>query len=136
MLPKSYGVDLRSVEIKDLPSKTYKLDIDNNRIIGFTDELDAIRQAIYLMLNVERYEHVIYSWDYGIELNDLYGKNINYVMSEVPRRISDAILQDRRILSVDSFHIEKNKNKLHVTFTAHTIYGDVDSSTEVLVHGV
>lgn len=136
MIPKSANISINTVEIVNEPSKTYKLDIENNRITGYTDELDAIKQAIYLMLNVERYEYVIYTWDYGLESNDLYGKDINYVMSEIQRRITEALLQDDRITSVDNFKVERNRNKLHVTFTAHTIYGDVNDSTEVVINGV
>lgn len=133
MIPKSYSVELTTLEI---PSKTYKLDMENNRITGYTDELDAIKQSIYLILNTERYEWLIYSWDYGLEVNDLYGKDMNYVISEVQRRIIEALLQDDRITSVDNFNFERNRNKLNVTFTAHTIYGDVSDSTEVVINGV
>jgi len=136
MIPKSYSVELTTLEISDLPSKTYKLDLENNRITGYTDELDAIKQAIYLILNTERYEWLIYSWDYGLAVNDLYGKDNSYVISEVQRRITEALMQDDRITSVDSFSFERNREKLHVTFTAHTIYGDVSDSTEVVINGV
>lgn len=136
MIPKSYSVELDTLEISELPSKTYKLDMENNRLAGFTDELDAIKQAIYLILHTERYEYVIYSWDYGLEINDLYGKDIHYVISEVQRRITEALTQDSRITSVDNFNFERNRNKLHVTFIAHTIYGDVSESTEVVINGL
>ena len=136
MIPKSYAVELNTIEVGNLPSKTYKLDIENNRLAGYTDSLDAIKQAIYLILNTERYEYLIYSWDYGLEMNDLYGKEMYYVMSEVQRRIIDALSQDDRITSVDNFQVTRNRNSLSVTFTAHTIYGDVNNSTEVLINGV
>lgn len=136
MLPKSANTPINIVDVTNQPSKTYKLDIEHNRIIGFTDELDAIKQAIYLILNTERYEYVIYSWDYGFESYDLYGKEINYVISEVQRRIKEALMQDGRITAVDEFNFERNRHKLHVTFTAHTIYGDINDSTEVIVNGL
>ena len=39
-----------------------------------TDERDAVLQAVYLILNVERYAFPIYSRNYGSELSDLIGK--------------------------------------------------------------
>ena len=48
-------------------TQTYLMNIESNRIRGYTDDLDAVRQAVYKILNTERYENVIYSWDYGIE---------------------------------------------------------------------
>ena len=136
MIPKSANISIATVDLVNEPSKTYKLDIENNRIVGVTDELDAIKQAIYLMLSIERYEYVIYSWDYGLEVSDLYGNDMNYIMSELKRRITEALLQDDRITGVDGFTFERDRTKLHVTFTAHTIYGDVVDNTEVFINGL
>ena len=47
-------LDLVSFTVETQPSDTYKLDIEHNRVRGMTDEQDAVRQAIYLILNVER----------------------------------------------------------------------------------
>ena len=136
MIPKSINTPITTIELVNEPSKTYYLDMKNNRVVGFTDGLEAIKQAIYLMLNTERYEYVIYSWNYGLETFDLYGKDMNYVISEVQRRITEALLTDSRITSVSDFNFERNRHKLQVTFIAHTIYGDVDNSTEVIINGV
>lgn len=134
MIPKSANVSIPTAET--LPTQTYKLDIENNRIIGFTDGLDAVKQAIYLILSTGRYEYLIYSWNYGLEVNDLYGNEINYVISEVKQRITEALKQDDRVRSVDSFEVKRDRTKLLVSFTAHTIYGDVNDTTEVIINGV
>ena len=39
-----------------------------------TDKREALRQAVYLILNVERYAYPIYSRNYGSELVDLIGQ--------------------------------------------------------------
>lgn len=113
--------------------RTYKIKFGEgvDRIIGFTDELDAVKQAIYLILNTERYQYVIYSWDYGVELLDLYGKPMPYVMSELPRRIKEALVQDDRIEDVVDFEFERDRKKLHVTFTVVTSVGNVSTEMEV-----
>ena len=104
-----------------------------DRIVGYTDDLEAVKQAIYLILNIERYDYPIYSWDYGIELKDLFGKPIPYVMAELPDRVKEALTMDNRITDVVDFEFERNKNKLHTTFTVKTIYGNVPSSVEVTI---
>ncbi len=106
------------------PSRTYKINLDKDRISGYTDDLDAIKQAIYLILSTERYQHIIYSWDYGVELLDLIGKPIPYVMSELPRRIKDALIQDDRISDVVDFEFQKVGKKLNVTFKVITTLGN------------
>lgn len=122
-------------EITDIEygNKTYKLDFKSNRIDGFTDELDAIKQTIYIILSSERFEHNIYSWDYGVELVDLYGKPLPYVISELKRRITEALTQDDRIDTVTDFEFTKNGKRLYTTFTVVTTKGNIPTDLEVEV---
>ncbi|WP_337983454.1 DUF2634 domain-containing protein [Lysinibacillus sp. C5.1] len=113
------------------PSKNYKLLHDKNRCVGFIDDLEAMKQAIFLMLSVERYDHIIYTWNAGFESKDLFGKPTAYVASEVPRRIQECLLQDDRINKVDSFVVTTKKNKVHVAYTVHTIFGELTLKKEV-----
>lgn len=131
MIPKeNSGIDFI---IQEQPSKTYKIDLEKSKIKGYIDELEAIKQSIYKILNTERYKYLIYSWNYGIELEDLFGEPIPYVYSELKRRISEALTQDDRIESVDAFSFTNKKGVVSATFTVHTIYGDVDAEKEVTV---
>lgn len=54
-LPQT-GDDLDLVEfaMEQQPSHTYKLDISRGRVKGTTDDADALLQAVYLILSVER----------------------------------------------------------------------------------
>lgn len=131
MLPAVNDDLQKDFEIEEETSHTYKLDLDNSTIAGYIDDLEAMKQAIYLILNIERYEYLIYSWNYGIELNDLYGQPIPFVLPELKRRITEALVQDSRILGVDNFSFETNKGKVHATFTVNTIYGDVEAEKVV-----
>lgn len=115
------------------PNRTHKIVIDKNRVDGYTEGLDAIAQAIYLILSTERYKHIIYSWDYGVELVDLIGKPVPYVMSEIPRRVTEALTQDNRITDVTDFQFERTGKKLHVTFTVVTNLGNIPTALEVEV---
>ncbi len=124
-------IDLMEFTLEEEPSYTYKLDIDKGRIRGMTDEADAMLQAIYLILSVERYQYPIYSYNYGVELADLIGQPKDYVMSEAKRRITEALTQDDRIESVDEWAFETTKNSVIVTFVVHTIFGDVETTKEV-----
>lgn len=136
------------------PSKTYKIvfgaknnGLTNNllslrmssevestdRISGYVDGLAAVAQAVYLILSTERYKHIIYSWDYGVELVDLIGKPIPYVISELPRRIKDALIQDNRIDDVKDFEFEKKGKRLHTKFTIVANVGNISTELEVEV---
>ena len=119
--------------IQTQPSKTYRLNVDTQTIVGFCDDRKAIEQAIYLILNTERFEWVIYSWNYGSELQGLFGKPIPYVVSEIQRRIKEALLQDDRINGIENFIVTRNGNKLLVSFDVSTIKGVISFSKEVVV---
>lgn len=121
-------------EFEELPTNTWELHIEENKIYGFTDKLEAMKQAIYLILSIERYEYIIFSWNYGIELLDLYGREMTYVIPELERRIKEALLQDTRITSVENFEFETEKGVVKATFTAKTIYGDVETEKVVNVN--
>lgn len=65
-----------------------------------------MKQTIYCILNTERFEHLIYSWNYGIELKNLIGESSTYVVPELQRVITEALLQDDRIEEVNNFNFE------------------------------
>lgn len=122
-----------NLEQTTYPTETYKIVLDKDRINGLTDEVEALCQAIYLILNTERYQHIIYSWDYGVELFDLIGQQMSYVIAEVDRRITEALIQDDRILNVTNFQFEHTKRSLHVTFDVISIYGVIKTEKEVAI---
>ncbi|QDY21912.1 hypothetical protein CGQ39_13410 [Clostridium botulinum] len=117
--------DLEVEEIIE-PTKTYK--IKDNKIVGFTDGKEALKQAIQLILGTERYEYLIYSWNYGSELNGLIGKQKDIAESEFKRRIREALSQDDRINNVDNFIFKYDKDGVEVSFTVFSIYGEFTES--------
>ena len=134
MIPTKNTILTTEFEVGSLPSKTYKMSIENDYINGYCDGLEAMAQTVYKILNTERYGYLIYSWNYGIELGDLYGMPVDYVCAELKRRIEEALLQDDRIISVDNFEFDiSTKRTVKATFTVYTIYGDVESERMVNV---
>ncbi|HHV09263.1 MAG TPA: DUF2634 domain-containing protein [Clostridiales bacterium] len=102
-------------------SKTYK--IISNTIQGYIDDNDALLQAIYKVLNTEKYEYPIYSFSYGIELENLIGQDKLYVQMELSRRIKECLLEDERITSVENFVFSFLKDSILCIFDVVSIYG-------------
>lgn len=125
--------DINSVnQVEDsMPSYTYNINRNTNRISGYIDNKDAIIQAIYLILQTERYESMIYNWYYGVEIDGLVGKNRDYVTSELERCIREALLEDDRITEVTDFSISYNKDVALIEFLVETIIGDISMEWEV-----
>lgn len=132
MIPSTSGFLQQDFEVEEQPTKVYKVDLEGNSIRGFTDKLEAMKQAVFRILSTERYQYIIYPWWYGIETLDLYGEPVTYVCPELERRITEALLVDTRISSVTDFeHDISRKGVVHTSFTVKTIYGDLNAEREV-----
>lgn len=119
-------------ETEEMPSYTYAIHKDRARVTGYTDDLMAVEQAVYKILNTERYENSIYSTDYGIEVQDLYGGDVEWVIPELEMRIKEALMVDERIMDVRDFSFDiPEKRVIHVTFTVETTKGTLETETEV-----
>lgn len=116
---------------EQMPSYTYNINRNTNRISGYIDDKDAIIQAIYLILQTERYESMIYNWYYGVEFDGLIGKNKDYVTSELQRVIREALTEDDRITEVSDFNITYTEDSALIVFLVQTNIGDITIEWEV-----
>ena len=117
------------ITVKELPTKTHRMELyEGNYILGFVDSLKAMEKAIYKIIRTERYKYIIYSWNYGIELEDLFGMPVEYCAVELERRISEALLQDNRITAVNGFEFDTESERgtiLIKKFIAETVFGEI-----------
>ena len=114
-----------------LPSTTWKIDFNKNVVTVPITGVDAIKQAVNIILASERYEYEIFSNQFGVELDELIGENQQYAMSEIKRRVIEALSQDDRISEVTDFEYARNKTTLIATFTIVCNLGQFEAETEV-----
>ena len=114
-------------------TKTYKIDFEKNRIQGKTDGKDAVAQAVYKILNTTRYEFEIYNWNYGCEVNSLFGKNSREAEELAEKYIEEALTADKRIKGIRDFSAEARRNVLSVYFVAESTEGDIEIESEVKI---
>ncbi|MFJ7916065.1 MULTISPECIES: DUF2634 domain-containing protein [unclassified Lysinibacillus] len=122
--------DLEVVSEAQLTTRTYKLDFERGRCVGFIDRREAMEQAIRKVLQTKRFAHLIYSDVYGFQ--NMIGEDRLFVREELPRRIKEALLQDERITSIEKFKLDFEKDEAFVSLTAITIYGDADVLREAI----
>lgn len=133
MIPEQQ-VDLTNLEVVNQPSLTYKLDFERKRISGKIDNEEAIMQLVMKILYTERYAYVIYSSQYGVELDRLIGKDYDFIVSDLERTITEALLADDRILSITDFVAEQTAiDRMTVTFTVNSVAGSANINTEVII---
>lgn len=120
------------IEEITLPSLTYQ--VSNGRIIGNIDGLDAMRQAIDKLLRTERFIFEIYSDQYGNDLDELIGKEYEYVEADIARVLDEAILGDDRVDSVEVTSIsQQSSNSLLANVSVATMFGTITTGVEVEV---
>jgi len=130
MIPANGTISGAATEAAQQPSRTYRLDIPKGRIAGMTDGLNAVKQAVFKILQSERFRYAIYSSDYGHELNSLIGGSPEYVRSEVSRLIQEALLQDDRIIGIQNLQVAAVGDNLAATFTVVSDFGSFEQEVE------
>lgn len=133
MIPEQ-AIDLTNLEIENQPSRTYKLDFERKRIGGMIDNEQAIMQMVMKILYTERYAYVIYSSQYGVELDRMIGQDYDFIVSDLERTITEALTADDRVIDITDFQTNKiGIDKMEVSFTVNTFDGSVDIETEVAI---
>lgn len=126
------GPDLTGgVVYQQQPGLTWKIDQNNRRISGTTDDLEAVRQAVEVILHIERFRWQIYSPYTGVQFDGLIGENPGYVAAELKRRITEALRMDDRVRSISDFAYTVSGDMLTAEMTVNTVYGSLRADTEV-----
>ena len=125
MIPQITALNDTNTISAIVPYPSFTFLVNNDLIDGNIDGLSAIRQTVQHILTTERYVYPIYSSNYGVELEQLKGKNINYARAKISNIIKNALYQDDRIVKVELITNEIiNGDQLHVTFIVTSVLGE------------
>ena len=131
VLPQT-GISLdMPIEVEQQPGRTWKINTESKRIEGEIDDFEAVRQAVEIILHVERFRWQIYSPYSGMQWEGLIGQNPGYVNAELQRRIRDALTMDDRVTGISNYRSQLDGNTLTVFLTVNTVYGDTTTTMEV-----
>ena len=110
----------------ELPSKTYRLDLEKGRLVGKVDGIAAVNQAIHKAIITPRFKCLIYNHQYGNEAEAaVTAKDAtrDYIEATLEGFVRDALRPDTRILSISDFAIDFEGDAAHISFLAETIFG-------------
>lgn len=116
-------------EAEEQPSLTYRLDLENGRIVGRVDKLEAVNQAIRKAIITPRFKCLIYDNQYGSEIEEAItakDASTDYVEAVAEGFIKDALRPDTRILSIYDFRFEFQEDRVCIYFRADTIFGETE----------
>lgn len=131
MIPSNRNLIVTQIGQNEV-TKTYKVDSYNKRIIGTTDGQPAIEQAILKNFDTERFAYVIYSKNYGIELEKYIGKDYDFIRSDLQRAIEECLLVDARIYSINNLQFtQEGLDYMSITMDIETEQGVLTTTLEV-----
>ena len=130
-LPEVIGFDT-DIVIASQPSKTWIIDRSTMQVACMDDGLEAVRQAVEIALDVERFRWTIYSANFGSELDELIGQDEALITAEIPRLVEGALSQDDRVAQVEDYVFTRTgPDSMHVSFTVRTVYGDLIEEMQI-----
>lgn len=131
MIPSNRNLIVTQIGQNEV-TRTYKVDSYNKRIIGTTDGQPAIEQAILKNFDTERFAYVIYSKNYGIELEKYIGKDYDFIRSDLQRAIEECLLVDARIYSINNLQFtQEGLDYMSITLDLQTESGVLPITLEV-----
>lgn len=114
--------------------KEYGIDFATGQLTGkIVEGIEAIKVWIWLCLHTERFRHAIYSADYGTSFEQYIGHVLSdeYINTDCESEITDALLINEYIESIEDFEAVKDSEHLRVSFRALTKFGNIEVDENV-----
>lgn len=114
--------------------KEYSIDFQTGQLTGkIVEGIEAIKVWIWLCLHTERFRHAIYSADYGTSFEQYIGHVLSdeYINTDCESEISDALLINEYIESIEDFEAIKDGEHLRVSFRVVTKFGNIEVDENV-----
>lgn len=118
-------------EVAQESGLTWYIDQTAGRIKGTCDGYEAVKQAVEIILNTERYKWQIYLPSSGVDYDELLGQDAGYVAIELQRKVREALMMDSRVLGISGFEYTSEDGILRASFTVDTVFGALMEQAEV-----
>lgn len=109
--------------------REYGINFQTGQLTGkIVEGLEAIKVWIWLCMHTERFRHAIYSADYGTSLEQYIGHMLSeeYINTDCESEISDALLINEYIESIEDFEAVRNSDGLNISFRVVTKFGSLE----------
>lgn len=114
--------------------KEYGINFQTGQLTGkIVEGIEAIKVWIWLCLHTERFRHAIYSADYGTSFEQYIGHVLSdeYINTDCESEISDALLINEYIESIEDFEAVRNSDSLNISFRVVTKFGSIEVDENV-----
>jgi len=105
---------------------------ETSRINGEVNGLEAVRNAVWHILNTERFTYGMNLPNEGIELRQFIGMPYSYFYAKIDQVVQDALYQDDRILDVRIFNKTQPQPRLaYCEVEVQSVYGRVREGFQI-----
>lgn len=112
--------------------RTYKLDLENKRIIGYVDSYEAVVQNVLKTILTERYAYEIYTSDIGMEMEKYIGEDFDYIKANFKKELLDALKIDDRVKGIEDIEITKTDiDTVTINVIINSNEGNINLNLEV-----
>lgn len=114
--------------------REYGIDFTTGQLTGkIVEGLEAIKVWVWLCMHTERFRHAIYSSDYGTSLEQYFGHVLSdeYINTDCESEITDALLMNDYIESVEDFEVVRDSDSLNIKFRVLTKFGSLEVDESV-----
>lgn len=120
-MAEEWAWDFEQLDFKTRNGRMYKV-----------EGKEAVKIWLWKIFQTPRYRYLIYSWDYGHELEDLAGQgtSLPHVESEARRYVEEAIFPalEGYVESIRNIDIEFENDEMIIDLAVETPYGEVELS--------
>lgn len=125
-------------EIKTTLGKSFLFDFNKGDFVlkdgklQVVEDMEALKVWIEKILKTEKFKFKIYKTgetnEYGITLLDLINSGYPkpFIQAEIQREVTEALLTNEEIISVENFNFTREKRTLVVSFQVNTAYGTIE----------
>lgn len=94
---------------------------------------EAVKTWAYKALRTDRFRYLIYSFDFGSELENLIGTNYtpSLTKAESVRYVEETLLINPYIQNISDVEVDFENTTLFISGVLHTIYGDIEMGVSV-----
>ena len=128
ILPSFIDEPLEKQIIDEVPTE-YEIDFETGQLTGRKVKgKEALKVWIWLCLQTQRFKWPIYTWDYGIDIEQYVGQAVTeeFVELDLEGEIREALTINPHISDVVDFKASIQGSKITVRFTAVTDQGEVE----------
>ena len=128
ILPSFIDEPLEEQILDEVPTE-YEIDFETGQLTGRKVKgKEALKVWIWLCLQTQRFKWPIYTWDYGIDIEQYVGQAVTeeFVELDLEGEIREALTINPHISDVVDFKASIQGSKITVRFTAVTDQGEVE----------